>query len=276
MTIQSNDLGGYWIAQRLLRPVVYLDHWAVRLFSEHVALQDRFVEGLHDSGGTWLFSAVNLCEFTTMTDVTQAEAAERLLLRTMPALHVADTAADKGYLFAAGAPPHQDAPDQHWLLRDLAERARIAGGRWNTHRFIQDAIIHASELAPLFESMKKEISDAVMALTQNAEKNVNAKKFAPAAGMSLRDALFQELVREPHVNPAYSFEKNDAVDLIHAIPAAVVCDLVLLDARWCHKVESAAKRLRKGGVTGRIARCFSSKTVPNFLSALEMLKSRKS
>lgn len=272
MTIQPNGSGGFRVTQRLLRPVVYLDHWAVRLFAVDPPLQERFVAALHRSRGTWLFSVANLFEFTVMTDLSQAEAAELLLLRAMPAVHVADTTLDRGYLLAAGAPPHPDAPDNNWLLADLAERARIAGGVWNTHRFVQDAINHRDELRPLFEVMKTEVSGAVMALTQNPKENANAKKFSPEAGMTLRDALFQELLREPHVNPAYTFDENDAVDLIHAAPAAVVCDFALLDARWCHKVESAAKRLRKGGVTGRIARCFSRKTVLDFLSALEAVK----
>ena len=62
------------------------------------------------------------------------------------------------------------------------------------------------------------------------------------------------------------------MDLIHAVPAAVVCDLILLDARWSHKVNSAAKRMRKGGVTGKIALCFPQAKVSDFLLALESKK----
>ena len=85
--------------------------------------------------------------------------------------------------------------------------------------------------------------------------------------MTLRDALFQELLLESHDNEAYEFDKNDAMDLL-----AVVCDLILLDARWSHRVNSAAKRMSKGGVTGKIARCFSKATISDFLLALESIK----
>lgn len=269
MTLQPNGAGGFIVNQKLRRPVVYLDHWAVRLFSDNHALQDRFVKALHRSRGTWLFSTVNLFEFVAMTDFGQAAAAEALLLRAMPSLHVADTTPDKGYLFPEGAEPHPEAPDEHWLLQDLGERAYIAGGAWNTHRFVQDAITHGDELLPLFDSMKKEVANAVMALTKDAEKTAYAKRFVPEPGMSLRDALAHELMREPHVNSAYTFDDNDATDLLHALAPVVVCDFPLLDARWCHRVESAARRMRKGGVTGRIAKCFSMKTVPDFLSTFE-------
>jgi hypothetical protein len=215
--------------------------------------------------------AANLFEFVAMTDLQQAASAEKLLLGAMPAVHVADTTADQGYLLDDGAPPHPGAPDEHWMLKDLAERARIAGGALNTHRFISDAISHREILLPDFLEMKKAIASAVMELVLHPEKSLNARKFTPSPGMTLRDALFHELVREPHLDPNYTFDENDAVDLIHALPAAVVCDLLLIDARWCHKVASAAKRLRRGGVTGKIASCFSRKALPTFFAGLESI-----
>lgn len=133
MTLSPNGVGGFILRQILVPPVVYLDHWAVRLFSTEQALQDRFIEALHRSKGTWLFSNVNLFEFVAMTNLEQAASAEALLLRAMPALHVADTALDPGYLFQDGVAPHPDAPEENWILKDLGKRAHIAGGTWNTH-----------------------------------------------------------------------------------------------------------------------------------------------
>lgn len=231
-------------------------------------MQNRLITALHKSGGTLLFSTANLYEFAAMTDLGQAASTEAFLLKVMPALHVADTALDKGYLMLEGAPIAEDAPDQHWLLKDLGERARIAGGHWNTHRFIQDAIIHRDTLLPLFEDLKAQISNAVAA-NLSSQASVNARKFVPRVGMTLREALMNELMREPHVNPAYTFDGNDAMDFLHTAPAAVVGDFILLDARWCHRLESAAKRIKKGGITGKLARPFSHRTVPEFLTALE-------
>lgn len=269
MTIEPNGLGGLRVRQRLLRPVVYLDHWAVRLFSEEMPLQDRFIEALHSAGGTWLFSVANLSEFAEMTDMEQAQAAERLFMRALPAVHVADTTLDPGYLLEEGAPPHPDAPEQHWLLKDIADRAMIAGGVFNSHRFIQDAITHRDQLQPLFENMKESISAAVMSACSDQDRRVRAKKFISTSKMTLRDALGHELIRDHFLDPNQTFDEHDAVDFIHALPAALVCDYILLDQGWCHKLNSATRRLRKGGVTGRIAKCFSKQMVPDFLTALE-------
>ena len=271
MTVKliANENGGYTITQVLVHPVVYLDHWAVRLFSDEMPLQNRFVTALHRSRGTWVFSTANLMEFTAMTDLAQAAKGEALLLRAIPYINFADTTLDRGYYFEEGAEPHPDAPEQDWMLRDLEGRAKIIGGKWNTHRFLQDAIHHKSELKPLFADMKQSVSDAVMALTKDNQRHEAAKKFTPTPGMTLRHAFNGELLREPHINPEYVFNINDAVDYIHASSGGIIGDLILLDAGWSHKVEQAKRRLRKGGVKGHLAVSFSKRTVTDFLTALE-------
>lgn len=270
--IAPNGQGGFRLTQTLVRPVVYLDHWAIRLFSDDLPMQSRFINALQRSGGTWLFSAANLMEFTAMTDLAQAERGEQLLLRAMPAVYVAHTTVDKGFLFEEGAPNHPDAPDQHWMLSDLGARASIVGGAWCTHRFLQDAINFKDQLRPLFDSLKTEIAKAVTSLTQDEKRHADAVRFKPTPGMTLRDALNAELIRDPHIDSGYVFNEHDVMDLIHAVPAAVVGDLIMLDAGWCHKIERARMRLRKGGVTGKLAACYSRKSAFNFLAALDTWK----
>lgn len=269
MTLTPNETGGYTLRQILVRPVVYLDHWAVRLFSDEMPLQNRFVTALCRSGGTWLFSTANIIEFTAMTDLSQAARGEALLFRTFPHIHFADTTMDKGYYLKDGAAYHPNAPEKDWILRDLEERVKINGGKWNTHRFLQDAIHNKAELEPLFADMKQGISNAVMALVRDDPRHAAAMKFKPTHEMTLRDAMNGELLRDPHINPEYVFNNNDAVDYIHASASSIVGDLILLDAGWSHKVERAKRRLRKGGVKGRLAKSFTKRTVTDFLSALE-------
>lgn len=270
ITLESNEFGELRIGQELQRPAVYLDHWAVREFAEDLDLQDRFIAALHRSKGTWLFSTANLMEYTAMSDLEQAAAAERLLSRAMPAMHFADLTLDPGYLIEEGAPLHEDAPQRDWMLADLADRAKIAGGVISTHHFIQEAIKNRDTLLILFQELKTFVTTSMMSLTQDAHQNTRAKKFIPTSDMSMRVALYAELLREPHIDSKYVFDENDAMDFLHSI-SVLVCDFVLLDAHWCHKVERAAVRIRKGGVSGNVARCFSKKHLNQFLSVFEEL-----
>lgn len=268
ISIANNGIGSFHITQELVKPVVYLDHWAIRLFSQDLGLQDRFISALRSSKGTWLFSTGNLMEFTAMTDLSQAAAAEQLLERANPLVHFADLSLDQGYFLEMGAPFHPDAPAKDWLLHDLAERAQSKNGLFNTHHFIQDAISNRDLLLPLFTDLKETIANAVMALTLDAKKNESAKKFYPNSALPLRTTIISELLRDPHLDPKYVFCDNDAMDFVHAAPAIVACEYVLLDSGWCHKIERAVARMRKAGIEEPIAQCFSNKSVNDFLDKL--------
>lgn len=266
--ISPNGDGSFYITQKLVKPVVYLDHWAIRLFAEDLNLQDRFIHALHASKGTWLFSTGNLMEYTAMTDLSQAVAAEKLLTRANPSVHFADLSLDPGYFLEKGAPSHPDAPAKDWLLQDLAERAEIKKGCFNANRFIQDAITNRDSLHPLFTDLKTTVANSVMALTLDPQKNELAKKYTPSPERPLRATIMSELLRAPHLDSKNVFNDNDAMDFVHAA-AIVVCDYVLLDAGWCHIVEQAVARMRKAGIREPLAQCFSKKSIYDFLKKLD-------
>lgn len=272
MSIEPNDAGGLRVRQTLEHPRVYLDHWAVRLFADDEAVGNRFISALHAARGTWVFSAANLMEFTAMRDVPTARKVETLIARAFPHFYVIDTVDETDYFrerqVGEARPP--DAPDRHWMLVDLGERAMITGGRFNSHRFISDSIAHADILLPMFAQMKRDIAAAVTAIRNRVLANQDRAKFVPRPGMRLREIFRDELLLEPDAPEGQRFQENDATDLVHAVPACLLCDMVLLDSSWCHKVAVATKRIRRAGIKGNLARCFSRRTVAEFLGELEV------
>lgn len=256
--------------QEMVRPVIYLDHWAVRLFSNEDAIRKRFLSALKGSGGTWLFSTANLFEFTAMDTVDKAVKAEELLFHAFPNLYFADTTLDPGFLFVDGAIQNSDAPERGWMLNTLADRIQIAKGQWNTKRFIQDAVNYSDLFRPLFCDMKSSIIEKLGEATNDADLKHKALTLRLSSDYSMRDVLEGEVLREHFINPNYKLSENDAMDLIHAIPAALIADFVLLDKRWCHKIERAAEKLRRYGVKGNIAKCFHKRLVSRFLSELDI------
>ncbi len=275
MTIQTNGEGGVSITQTLRgRPLVYLDHWAVRRFSDDEALADRFIAALHAAQGTWLFSQMNLSEFTSMRDIHTARRVEKLIQRAFPYFYVLDTVADTPYFRKDQAARSTDAPDKHWMLRDLGDRAVISGGTFNTHRFISDCIEHANELMPLFDQMKREIANHITDIRKAVFASQDRKTLVPARNMRLIDIFMEELLVEPAGQASQRFRDNDAVDFIHALPACQLCDMVLLDTAWCHKVTLATRRIREAEIDGRIAACYSPNGVDDFLAALEAERKR--
>lgn len=277
MSIEPNGAGGLGVRQTLTRPLVYLDHWAVRLFADDKPLANRFISALHATGGTWVFSQVNLFEFVAMRDVATARRVEALIAEAFPHFYVLDTIDETDYFLKhqPGEPRHPDAPDEHWILVDLGERAMISGGNFNTHRFVSDAITHADVLLPLFDQMKQDIVEAVAVARDKVLSNQDRKEFVPRPGMRLKEIFRDELLLEPEAREGQIFRENDATDLVHALPACLLCDMVLLDSAWCYKVKVATKRIRKAGIKGRLARCFSPRDVAEFIGELEAASGRR-
>jgi hypothetical protein len=271
MSMVPNGVGGLGVRQTMVRPLVYLDHWAVRLFSDDAALADRFIAALHAAQGTWIFSQANVSEFIAMRDLPTAERAEALIARAFPNFYVIDMVDETDYFRVRdpNAPRHSDAPDRHWMLVELAERALITNGVFNTRRFISDAFAHADTLLPIFEQMKRDIANHVMNVRAQMAEHYDVSKFVPRPGMRLPQIFMEELLVEPTARAGQQFRDNDATDFVHALPSCLLCDMVLLDSAWCHKVAVATRRIRKAGIKGHLAECFSPRQVHDFLSKLE-------
>src|SRR5881628_314481 len=86
---------GLRVRQSFESPTVYLDHWALRLFSDELALQDRFVRALRAKSGTLLLSNLNFAEFARATDRRHCVDAEAFVERLVPNIYLTDFALDK-------------------------------------------------------------------------------------------------------------------------------------------------------------------------------------
>ena len=272
MTVQQLAVGNFEVRQDLNSPpIVYLDHWAVRMFSEQSAIQQRFIRALHASGGTLLLSHMNFAEFAAMTDLGQAEATERFLDDVLPALYVADFTSDPGFMFPGGSPDGPDNPGKHWLFKEVSKQCVRNGGKLTMNSMVTYVVKHRDELQPVFVDMKQSIAQAVVSLRDDPAMSAKVSEFRPHVGMTLHDALIAELLRSSHIDHGAQFTANDAVDLVHAVPTVILCDFVLLDGKWCDRIARADRRMRAGGMRHTLARCYSNRGagVHEFLSALE-------
>jgi hypothetical protein len=269
MRLEAKEGGGATAFQTLVRPVIYLDHWAIRLFGEDLTQQDRLVQALQGVGGTLFFSLQNLFEFTAMTDGRQAEEAETLLGRVIPNLYVADSFIDLG-MFLRDGQKHGDEHEKHVMLKMLIKSGE-AGPFFSTKGYVSAVVDHADRLAPLFQQMNSSIATKMMELRDDDSMTTKARKYRPGHHTTLEAMLIAEMARDTHIGQG-TFSPNDTADWIHAVTAALVGDLVLLDARWRDKLEKATRRIRAAGVQARIAKPFSKSSVNDFLLALEQWK----
>jgi hypothetical protein len=275
--MHTNALGFLELRQVLEPPVVYLDHWAVRRFSDDSSIQDRFVSALKSKGGTLLFSSQNIAEFCKVGDFNTAQRSETLLARILPNFYVADFTIDKGFATADGGPAGQDFPGQGWLLHDMLERAKLnENGELTVYRFVTDVVIHRDNLLPLFVEMEEGIAAAINITRKNDEIKTRARNYRPEAGETLQMIVQNELTREYYLDSTSHFTANDSSDLLHSVPSLIRADFALLDHAWCIKAERARRRLQSHRIPRKLAETFSGKKngLGDFFRAFEAWSGR--
>lgn len=138
----------------------------------------------------------------------------------------------------------------------------------NTTRFVQEAVLQRAVLLPLFVELKRQVANAVRASVADEQKRRLASKFRPVATVDVSEAFLAELLREPHINQAFRIDDHDAMDLVHTVPAATVCDYLLLDRGWTSRLNSAGERLQRAGVRGKVGRAYSRSQLDDFFEQL--------
>ena len=91
MTIEFYAIEGHTrVRESFVSPTIYLDHWALRLFSDERQLQDRLVDTLISQCGTLLHSVISFAEFARGDDRRHTLAAEEFVERLLPNIFFTD------------------------------------------------------------------------------------------------------------------------------------------------------------------------------------------
>jgi len=116
--LTADEHGVPHIEQWAARPIVYLDHWALRKFSDSSSLSSCLATCLHAKNGTLALSWVNLGEFSKVTPPEQARNAEKLIELNLPRL-----------FFMEVEPSHSYRPGEYAAVG--AQDRSSPGGPWN-------------------------------------------------------------------------------------------------------------------------------------------------
>jgi hypothetical protein len=275
LTINSN--GEIEAGQQDVSPTVYLDHWALRTFSEKTTLAGRLVSALKSRGGTLALSVLNLAEFTKVKATQQAQEAENLIEAILPNVFFLEfepfaVIAREDALLAGGPPgaPHADVD----FLRVFAGLKPDSVNPFTAHNLL--AAVQKQQLATRLDGLADTIVDRVETLrdTLDVDDGFRSRVSGLPPGSQIQRGtriILRELVRSFLVDRKTKITRNHAVDLLHAVVPVAYCDIVLLDKHWETQVERARARLDRVGVSAPIAKVFSGKGdgIDRFLYELE-------
>jgi len=262
------------VRQSFESPTIYLDHWAIRLFSDDRALQDRFVDALMSKGGTLLLSNFSFSEFAVATDAGHAAAAEDFIERLLPNIFLTDFALDKVLEQELRASsnterfwPSADLPQ----LKFFAERSQDSPLGFTMRGFITLAHLNRHALMQITAEVVSQIKVGLEAARENPAYVAKARSVQPTDDRPRTHIIMGELARDFHLDAAAVFSDNDVIDMLHATMPINCCDYVLLDGPWASRVEKMKKRIEKAGIEMPIAKCFSRRErgIDLFLQDLE-------
>jgi hypothetical protein len=265
---------GLKVSQSFDSPAVYLDHWAIRLFSDDRALQDRLVSALLQKRGTLLISNISTAELGGASDPQHAIDAESFLERCLPHLFLTNFQLDE--LLARERNEASNAT-RFWPTADLpqlqlfGERSQAAGGSFTMQGFAQLAYEHRNDINEMMSSMANSMKEAVEKAKVNPDYVRKARDTPLNDGRPRTLLILGELLRGFVVDSNAPMSENDAVDLIHAAMPLNCCDYVLLDGPWTERVAKMKLRLSKSPMVMPIAKCYSRQDdgINAFLTDLE-------
>jgi hypothetical protein len=262
------------VRQSFDSPTVYLDHWAIRLFSDDRALQDRLVTSLLAKGGTILLSHISLAEFAAATDARHCTDAEEFLERLLPNVFLTDFRLDE-VLSRERAElnnlkrfwPTADLPQ----LRLFAERSQSSPPGFTMRGFIGMAHQHRFAIGQLISELVDKVSAALESARNDRAYVDKARRVPPSDKRPRTLLILGELMRSFNLDSNQPISRNDVIDLIHAAMPLNCCDYVLLDGPWAERVVQMKQRIAKTSMTMPLANCFSERDngVSKFLADLD-------
>jgi len=262
------------IRQSFDSPTIYLDHWAIRLFSDNLQLQNRFVDALKIKGGTLLLSPFSFTEFSGAEDRRHCHDTEQFLDRVIPNIFFTDFAIDKTFNREA---KETNNVKRFWPSADLFSLKKLADTRYNNSGVLSItgwlSMIHDNR-TKLIKQEKKRVSqmqEAFNNLRHDTEFVKKAKNAQPSNQRTRTFNILGELMRGFNLDPSSIIKDNDIIDLLHTISPLNSCDFILLDGPWEERVKKMNLRISKTSMVMHLAKCFSRRNdgVNVFLSELE-------
>jgi hypothetical protein len=262
------------VRQSFPSPTVYLDHWAIRLFSDERELQDSLVDALLRQGGTLLLSNFTFAEFARDDDRRHTLAAEEFIERLLPNIFLTDFAFDKLHEQEL---QEQDNGRRFWPPADLpqlklfAERAQNEPLGFTMRGFIAMARDNVALLERVTKETIELIRTGIETQRADAEYVRALRNVKPTAKRTRTTVIMSELMREFILDPTLPLNDNDMMDMIHAAVPVNCCDFVLLDGAWEDRVAKLKQRIKSAGTAMPVARCYSRRNngVQQFLDALD-------
>ncbi|MBN5048955.1 hypothetical protein JY456_01165 [Stenotrophomonas maltophilia] len=260
--------------QRLERPAVYLDTFAIREIAYSDELSARFAQSLKSSGGTWLLASLSMGEFARFRDPRHVQCAERLLAQVVPHIQLFISEPNVGMAtlgetdLARRSLPRADERHMDYFSRRWAREQAFAETFQGMFQLVHE---RREEVTATLDGIASKLVASLSHHRQLEAYRRKAKAVRPGDGRTRQQVIMGDLLRELVLDTNASISNNDALDLMHAVDAVDHCDLVLLDKAWERRVNALRQRIAQTKIDMPVAACFSKSNdgIERFLDSIE-------
>jgi len=257
------------LSQFSKRPLVYLDHWAVRKISSEEELARRFAELLEQKSATFVLSLVSFMEFSIVDDISDRQAFENFIEQCFPNIFFMEF---EPFTVIAGEninPQYSSAVSDRELLKLIQDRFSLFSGSIDVRGIVED--YYHLDVRNALDEIKIAFVKSIDKFKLEAEQNDKRKKdilrpISNRQSVLRTHIVLRELLRPFYADGRRNVDPNDAIDFYHATVPASYCDIIALDKKWCNAVESAQKRIRNANLSIKLATtCSEVNSVMSFL-----------
>ena len=265
------DDGRELLIEKMGRPIVYLDNWAINDISLNLSFRQRFIDIMKSRKGTLRISVSNIVELLKQTDKKQIESIFKLIDSVDAGLintNFQEVITIENNILVESV---DDNPSNHLDLIYVYLLAQNWPESWTISGFIRSVLENSSEkhFTESWDQFAKKMESFLNAVRSEKEYNKKSKTRSAAtrkAGKKYDRAtreLFQlgfDFVVQHH---DMIMSSNEWHDFFHLIVPVAYCDIVLLDKRWTTFVSQTKYTYPD------IAFVFNRKSMEDFFNKLE-------
>jgi hypothetical protein len=234
------DDGRELLVEKMGRPIVYLDNWAINDISLNSDFRQRFIDIMKRRQGTLRVSVQNIVELLKQTDIEQIESILSLIDSVDAGLintNFQEVIAKENAIIVNGV---DENPSNHLDLIYIYLLAQNWPKHWSVSDFIRSVLKNSSsnefkESWNQFAKRMESFLNTVRSGKGQVEKSKNRSKATRKAGKIFDRGtreLFQLAFDFVLQNQSMTMSSNEWHDFFHLVVPVAYCDIVLLDKRW--------------------------------------------
>lgn len=252
------------------RPMVYLDHWAIRKISSNNKIKIRFNRLLKEKNGTLAISLINFMEFSKVEDEKHRASFEKLIEMIFPNIFFLQFEPFSVIKGEIKSPPSLKYINDIDLLKLCEDRLQNLSNKFNAKDLVND--FFDSKISSMVEQLKLVFKEQVQRMKDEVEQDNRKKhnvlrpisRFQKSAKSHI---ILRELLRPFVADLRRKPDLNDAFDFYHATIPLSYCNIVALDSKWCSHANQAQRRIQVFNSPIRLAQ--TCKSVDSLLKFLE-------